>query len=110
MLASNGRSTTPFVHGGVRVKLPSLFLAAALASGVNAAPPDRFEEKLPNDLAIRQAINRLTFGARPGDFERVRSMGLQQWIELHVHPESIPQTPVLDEKLKPLATLHLSSE
>ena len=30
---------------------------------------------------IEHALNRLAFGARPGDVEQVRKIGLQRWIE-----------------------------
>ncbi|MDP9267669.1 MAG: DUF1800 domain-containing protein [Acidobacteriota bacterium] len=37
----------------------------------------------------QHALNRLTFGARPGDAERVQAMGVDRWIELQLHPEKI---------------------
>jgi len=45
--------------------------------------------ELPADQQIIQALNRLTFGARPGDVQRVRSIGLDKWIDLQLHPERI---------------------
>ena len=39
---------------------------------------------------IRQALERLTFGARPGDVTAVRQLGLDKWIDLQLHPERIP--------------------
>ena len=44
---------------------------------------------LTDDEAILQALNRLGFGPRPGDIERVKEMGLQKWIDQQLHPESI---------------------
>jgi uncharacterized protein (DUF1800 family) len=38
---------------------------------------------------ILQALNRLTFGPRPGDVERVKAMGLEKWIDQQLHPEKI---------------------
>src|SRR5204862_5166750 len=37
--------------------------------------------ELTEDQAILHALNRLGFGPRPGDVERVREMGLETWIE-----------------------------
>jgi uncharacterized protein (DUF1800 family) len=34
----------------------------------------------------------LTFGARPGDVERVESLGVDRWIEMQLDPKSIPDT------------------
>jgi uncharacterized protein (DUF1800 family) len=94
----------------VPVKLHALFAAiCATALATSAGAADKFETKLSSDLAIRQAINRLTFGARPGDFEHVRAIGLQKWIEAQLHPETIPENPVINEKLKPLESVRMSS-
>ncbi|MGZ8780541.1 MAG: DUF1800 domain-containing protein [Thermoanaerobaculia bacterium] len=35
------------------------------------------------------ALNRLGFGARPGDVDRVMRMGVDRWIEQQLHPERI---------------------
>src|SRR5262249_34351673 len=35
------------------------------------------------------ALNRLTFGPRPGDIERINQLGVEKWIELQLHPEKI---------------------
>ena len=67
-------------------------------------------KQLSGDDRIRQALNRLTFGPRPGDIEQVKAMGLKKWIDLQLHPERIPENPVLIEKLKPLDTLTMSSK
>ena len=46
-------------------------------------------ELLP-DEQIQQVLNRLTFGPRPGDAEKVRAMGIDKWIDLQLNPERIP--------------------
>jgi uncharacterized protein (DUF1800 family) len=89
---------------------PALTAAAALllASGVSQ---DRaaglFDTKLTPDQEVVQALNRLTFGARPGDVEEVRKIGVAKWIELQLHPDQISENPVLDTKLKPLESLDM---
>jgi uncharacterized protein (DUF1800 family) len=50
----------------------------------------------------------MTFGPRPGDIEVVRKMGLQNWIQAQLHPETITESPTLEEKLKPFATLGMN--
>src|SRR5271155_3139229 len=64
-----------------------------------------FDQRLSQDQQILQALNRLTFGPRPGDVEEVRRLGVAKWIELQLHPDQIPENPVLEAKLKPLASL-----
>ncbi len=55
------------------------------------------------------ALNRLTFGPRPGDLEALKEMGLDRWIERQLHPRSIPENPVLEAKLLPFDSLRMSS-
>ena len=45
--------------------------------------------ELPADQQIIQALNRLTFGAKPGDILKVRAIGLDQWIDQQLHPDKI---------------------
>src|SRR5947207_10896078 len=45
--------------------------------------------ELPADQQIMQALNRLTFGAKPGDVQKVRAIGLDSWIDQQLHPEKI---------------------
>jgi len=68
----------------------------------------RFQEKLTKDEQILHALDRLTFGPRPGDVELVKKMGVKKWIELQLHPEKIAENPALEAKLQPLETLRLT--
>ena len=89
------------------MQLGFAFALAALACAP-AVGRDPWSVKLPQDARIVHALRRLTFGPRPGDVEEVRRMGLNKWLDLQLHPERIPQNPVLEKKLKPLETLRLS--
>ena len=66
------------------------------------------DEGLTEDEAILQALNRLGFGPRPGDLERVKEMGLQKWIDRQLHPDSINDS-ALDARLERFPTLKMSS-
>src|SRR5215475_2680752 len=79
-------------------------LAFTLLTILAAGP---FNQKLNPDQQIIHALNRLTFGPQPDDIEKVRRIGLNKWIEQQLHPEQIPENPVLEAKLKPLATLQM---
>ncbi len=66
---------------------------AAFALLLAAAAPTRqalaqARELLP-DEQVQQVLNRLAFGPRPGDVERVRAMGIDKWIDLQLHPDRI---------------------
>jgi uncharacterized protein (DUF1800 family) len=50
--------------------------------------------ELTEDEAIIHVLNRLAYGSRPGDIERVRKMGLEKWIQLQLHPENIDDSAV----------------
>ncbi|MEO8562222.1 MAG: DUF1800 domain-containing protein [bacterium] len=41
------------------------------------------------DQQVQHALNRLGFGARPGDVARVREMGVDRWIALQLAPDRI---------------------
>jgi uncharacterized protein (DUF1800 family) len=56
-----------------------------------------------------QALNRLTFGARPGDLQQVMAMGVDRWIDLQLHPEKIPDD-AIESRLAPFRTLRMSSK
>jgi len=63
---------------------------------------------LTDDEATLQALNRLGFGPRPGDLERLKELGLQKWIDRQLHPESIDDS-ALDARLERFPTLKMSS-
>jgi uncharacterized protein (DUF1800 family) len=103
----------------------SLSLAAALAAPILFAAADGKENKakspepskvlkglpiteLSEDQAILQALDRLGFGPRPGDVDRVKRMGLQKWIDGQLHPESIDDAP-MQARLDRFPTLKMSS-
>src|SRR6266536_14454 len=41
-----------------------------------------------NDQKITQLLTRLTFGIRPGDFEHVKAIGINEFIAQQLDPES----------------------
>jgi uncharacterized protein (DUF1800 family) len=53
------------------------------------------------------ALNRLSFGPRPGDVQQVMSMGVERWIDLQLHPEKIPDA-ALESRLAGLSVLRKS--
>jgi len=61
------------------------------------------------DRQIVHVLNRLGFGPRPGDIERVKAMGIEAYIDEQLHPESISD-PVVDEKLANFSSLRMELE
>jgi uncharacterized protein (DUF1800 family) len=64
--------------------------------------------ELTADEAILHALNRLAYGPRPGDVERVRQMGLAKWIDQQLNPNSIDDKAV-EARLDTYPTLRMSS-
>jgi uncharacterized protein (DUF1800 family) len=54
--------------------------------------------QLKGDDRILQALNRFTFGPRPGDLDAVRTVGLDAWFEQQLHPQALDET-ALNERL-----------
>ncbi|MCA1591431.1 MAG: DUF1800 domain-containing protein [Acidobacteria bacterium] len=87
----------------VVVLLSNGFLAVAQTTA-KSQPSDRISE----EQRIVHVLNRLGFGPRPGDVERVRQTGLERYIEQQLNPGKLDD-PALEAKLKNLTTLTLSN-
>ncbi|MEO0934685.1 MAG: DUF1800 domain-containing protein, partial [Cyanobacteria bacterium J06641_2] len=57
---------------------------------------------------ILHIINRLSFGAAPGDVAKVQEIGIDKYIQQQLTPESIPEPQSLKNKLSQLQTLGLT--
>jgi len=60
------------------------------------------------DQQVRHVLSRLTFGARPGDVERVRAIGVDRWIAMQLQPARIRDT-AAERIVRALPTLAQSS-
>jgi len=65
---------------------PIVLVLLLLVATLTATPAP---QKASDDQQITHVLNRLGFGARPADIERVRKMGLRQYIEQQLHPEDL---------------------
>jgi uncharacterized protein (DUF1800 family) len=91
-------------------RFTALVLLAALASPLFASGGDTKDKRKPlgEDQKILHVLNRLGFGARPGDVEKVKSVGLQKYIEQQLNPASINDS-ALEAKLKRFEILDMST-
>jgi uncharacterized protein (DUF1800 family) len=85
-------------------------LSVAVLPAVASRTANLFHKKLDKQQRVLHALDRLTFGPRPGDVAAVRKMGLKKWIDLQLHPERIKENPELTAKLKPLDSLRMTPE
>ncbi len=68
----------------------------------------QFKNSQLENSKILHLINRLSFGATPGDIEKVREIGIDKYIQQQLTPESIPEPQSLKNKLSQLQTLRLT--
>ena len=93
-------------------KLALFLVAVSLACMVPqlvAKKKDKPSDAAPSEQKRAvHALNRLTFGPRPGDVQQVMALGVDRWIDQQLHPEKISDS-AMDARLAPLRTLHMSS-
>jgi uncharacterized protein (DUF1800 family) len=100
------------------MKLGSTFVASIVCGLVlplfaKTKPPKpasdaAFQKKLSKDDQVLHALDRLTFGPRPGDVARVKKIGLKKWLFEQLHPEQTPENPILEARLKSLESLQMT--
>jgi uncharacterized protein (DUF1800 family) len=81
----------------------NLFIAAAQTSARQVSP-----QKMPEEQRIIHVLNRLGFGTRPGDVERVRKMGLDAYVEQQLNPSKVDDS-FVEAKLKNFPTLGMAN-
>jgi len=87
-----------------------LIPAIVATADTNSAAARLFNREIADrNKRAEHALNRLTFGPRPGDTAAVSAAGLKKWIDLQLHPEQIPENPVLESKLRYMDTLSMSA-
>ena len=92
---------------------PSAFANAAPLTADKSFKLDPALKGLPitdmtADEAITHALNRLAYGPRPGDIERIKKMGLSKWIDQQLNPSSVEDRAV-EARLERYPTLRMSS-
>jgi uncharacterized protein (DUF1800 family) len=65
--------------------------------------------RMEDSKRAMHGLNRLTFGPRPGEAERVANIGVDKWIEEQLHPDKIDDS-ALDARLAPLLTLRMQTK
>ncbi|MGC2198375.1 MAG: DUF1800 domain-containing protein [Terriglobales bacterium] len=89
-----------------------VLLVLGLASIAAVASSKKKDKKIATQMdeskRALHAVQRLTFGPRPGDVERVAAMGVDKWIDLQLHPDKIDDGK-LEARLAPFRTLHMNT-
>ncbi len=86
-------------------KTVALLLLVLLTQPIGLAQK---RQSLTEDQRILHVLNRLGFGARPGDVARVKAMGLDNYINQQLNPDKINDS-VAESKLADLTTLNMTT-
>src|SRR6266536_3105673 len=99
----------PTVRKGLALLSIEALLATTLTGGITAQQRQKtHDNRLTEEQRILHVLNRLGFGARPGDIERVKAMGLENYINQQLSPESISDS-LADARTKNLSTLSMTT-
>jgi uncharacterized protein (DUF1800 family) len=79
------------------------------ASSAAPSPASTTATTLNDRQRALHALNRLTFGPRPGDVEAVLAKGIDEWVEDQLHPESIDDS-ALNNQLGAYASTRMTSK
>jgi uncharacterized protein (DUF1800 family) len=99
-----------FRHMGA-LTLCLALIGGALSPSFTFSAPDKHESKarkLTEEQRIAHVLNRIGFGVRPGDVERVKAMGLEHYINQQLAPEKISDV-VAENKVKDLTSLTMTT-
>jgi len=84
-------------------------IVCPVLAAAQSSPHARTTQQIAGDARIVHALDRLTFGPRPGDFAAVKAMGLEAWINQQLHPETIDDS-ALQTELQMYPAMHMSVE
>ena len=85
-----------------------LLVALLAAQPLVSAQKRAKSQNLSEEQRITHVLNRLGFGARPGDVERVKAMGLENYINQQLNPEKISDT-VAENKVRDLSVINMTT-
>ncbi|HKV35139.1 MAG TPA: DUF1800 domain-containing protein [Pyrinomonadaceae bacterium] len=87
--------------------IAALFVGQTLVTFADTPKPSK-KQRLNEEQRIIHVLSRLGFGARPGDVERVKSIGLENYINQQLNPQKIADT-VAENKVRDLSVLDMST-
>src|SRR5215207_3597591 len=86
-------------------KIVALILLTLLTQPIVFAQKRR---SLTEEQRIIHVLNRLGFGARPGDVQRVKALGLENYINQQLNPEKVADS-VAENKVRDLSALNMTT-
>lgn len=103
------KSSNRVIAGCLCVSLasPGVLLCEQPAPSARHTATSTRHGRLTEQQRVLHALNRLTFGPRPGDVARVTQMGLDAWLEQQLRPDEIPDA-ALDARLSRFPAMRIS--
>jgi uncharacterized protein (DUF1800 family) len=98
---TSAKAGDPHVGEPVAQAAPAVSAAAPARPVATATAPS-----VSGERQIIHALSRLTYGARPGDVERVRAVGVSAWIDRQLRPRTVDDS-ATDRALVELTTLRM---
>jgi uncharacterized protein (DUF1800 family) len=89
-----------FKVGDMTKGLAGAVVTVGMVITLVATPVRADDQPLTDRQKIVHVLNRLGYGPRPGDVERVEKMGLQKYIEQQLHPERIDDSALQSDLAK----------
>ncbi len=103
-----GKASVIYKFTAFAVMLAMFIPLFAIRANAQNALMKQNAESLTEDQKILHVLNRFGFGARPGDVEKVRSIGLNKYIEQQLNPASLNDS-VLESKIKNMEILKMET-
>ena len=98
----------PSPHSRQALIAAALALACFTLLAFGKKKDQKVATQMPESKRALHALQRLSFGPRPGEVNRVAAMGVDKWIDLQLHPDKIDDSS-LDARLAPLRTLRMDT-
>jgi len=99
-----GQESADVLTGSVRALMAGFLCVLMVEQPMMAAaavtkPVGTATKQIQGDERVLHALNRFTFGPRPGDVAAVQAMGVKQWFEQQLNPSNIDDS-ALEERLE----------
>jgi uncharacterized protein (DUF1800 family) len=98
-----GQESAEVLTGSVRALMAGILCALMVEQPMVASAavtkPGIATKQIQGDERVLHALNRFTFGPRPGDVAAVQAMGVKQWFEQQLNPSNIDDS-ALEERLE----------
>jgi uncharacterized protein (DUF1800 family) len=108
LLKSALNPTTSLLRPATCLLIVAATLFVSLPLSVEADSKGQVSTKVSEEQRIWHVLNRLGFGARPGDVERVKAIGLDNYINQQLNPERIADD-VANARVRNLETLEMTT-